>query len=157
MANDHHMASSSKLLVQQQTSAPGSWDQLGNGSDSRFIPDIFSKPLHPQTPCSWTGHQSRSAALHRTSFKILGFILIPFLYSETNEWSKDWANLWMVLKAHLWFSHTEDKAKWSSQKRDSMTKGYGEGSGQGVSYVSWQLKEYNQFFSSSPSLDGLFA
>ena len=43
----------------------------------------------------------------------------------------------------LIFSHTEDKAKWSSEKRDSMTKGYWEGSGP---YVSWQLKEYNHFF-----------
>ena len=42
-----------------------------------------------QSSCSWTGHQSRSAVLLRIRFETRRFVLMPYFYSDTNEWSKE--------------------------------------------------------------------
>ena len=44
-----------------------------------------------QTPFSRTGSWFRSAALHRIWFRICCFVPMSYFYSETNDWSKDWA------------------------------------------------------------------
>ena len=53
-----------------------------------------------QMPFSQTGRRFRSAALHRIRFGTWGFVPMPYIYSETNESSKDWAQrralLWSV-------------------------------------------------------------
>ena len=41
-----------------------------------------------QTPFARTCSQFRSAALHRIQFGIWGFVPMPYLDSETNEWSQ---------------------------------------------------------------------
>ena len=51
--------------------------------------------------CPLTGHQPRSAALHRVLFKACGFVLMPCFYLKTNKGSKDWSNLcmWGLVKS----------------------------------------------------------
>ena len=79
----------------------------------RIMPDIVSKLLRTaiwsscavqlesehceQTPFPRTGHQLRSAALHRILFWTWGFDPISYFYSETNEWLQDWAKWWATL------------------------------------------------------------
>ena len=43
------------------------------------------------TPFSRTGCQFRSAALHRIQFGTCWFVHMPYFYSETIEWLKNWA------------------------------------------------------------------
>ena len=42
-----------------------------------------------QTPISWTCCGFRSAAGNKIWFWTWGFVLIPYFYPETNDWSKD--------------------------------------------------------------------
>ena len=49
------------------------------------------------------GHRFASgyAALHKTRFATSQIVPVPFLNSETNEWSKDWAKWWAASSAAL--------------------------------------------------------
>ena len=85
----------------------------------RIMPEIVSKLLRAaitgravrleseQTPLSQTSRQFRSAALHRIRFGTREFVPTshgtPYFHSQTNEWSKHWAQqfmwLWLVTSA----------------------------------------------------------
>ena len=97
----------------------------------RIIPDIVSKLLRAamwsrcdvwfgfeQTPFPRTGRWLRPAALHRIRFGTFGFdpmsCFVPMLYfySETNEWSQDWAKRWELLCSATTSSWFHRKKKW---------------------------------------------
>ena len=44
-----------------------------------------------------TGCQFRSAVLHRIQFTTCRFVVVPYCYPDTNEWSKDWEKQWTLL------------------------------------------------------------
>ena len=81
----------------------------------RIMPDIVSKLLRvaiwrscafllesEQTPFSRIGNwfrspESCSAASHMFQFGTCRFIPMPYIYTQTKEWSKDWAKRWALL------------------------------------------------------------
>ena len=78
----------------------------------RIMPEIVSKLLHTaiwsccavqleseQMPLMLTGSQFGSAALHRIQFATYWFVPMPYFYSETSAWWKDWAKQWALLRS----------------------------------------------------------
>ena len=105
-------------LESEQTPFPGAgfisfvsnWAANFGCKRFRIIPDVISKLLRAamwsscavrfeseQMPFPQAGHPLRSATLHKIQFWICGFVPMSYFYSETNEWSKDWAKLRVLL------------------------------------------------------------
>ena len=62
----------------------------------------FESEDSEQAPFSQAGRRFRPAAWHRIRFGTCCFVPMSYVYSETNDWSKDGAKLW----ARLWSATT---------------------------------------------------
>ena len=95
------------------------------------MPDIVSKLLRAtiwsrcavlfkseQTPFFRTGRLFGSAALHRTGLGTCRFVPLSYFYSETNDWSKDWAKrrdrLWSATNSRQF--HRKFYIAWREKK-----------------------------------------